>query len=70
MHKNFLSSDLKLLILLNIFKSTVNVSLTDILIYDNSYSDSDYIDDSLFSEADFINRQELKESAILLRTRV
>ena len=69
MHENSLLLDLKLLKLLNKFESTVNVSLTDILIYNNFNSNSDYINNSLLLEVDFINKQELKELTILLRTR-
>ena len=43
--------------------------LIDILIYDNSDSDFNYINNSLLLEVDFINRQELNQLAILLRIR-
>ena len=62
--------DSELLILLDKIKSLIILlSLIDMLMYDNSDSDSDYIDDNLILDTDFITEQELKKSAILLRTR-
>ena len=71
MYKNLILLDSELLILLDKLKSLIILlSLTDILIYDNSDSNSNYIDDNLVLDTDFIIRQELKKSVILLRTRV
>ena len=69
MHENLMLLDSELLILLDESESIDNASLTDMLICDNSNSDSDYKDD-LVLEIDSVNRQELKESAILLRIRI
>ena len=63
--------DLELLILLDKSKSwIISLSLINILMCNNSDSDSDYIDDNLVSDADFVIRQELKKSVVLLRTRI
>ena len=71
MYNNLILLDLKFLILLNKSKSLIILlSLIDILIHDNSNSDSDYINNNLILDIDFIIRQELKKSVILLRTRV
>ena len=70
MHKNLILLDLELLILLDKFKSLIILlSLTDMLIYDNFNSDSDYIDNNLISDTGSAIRQELKKLTILLRTR-
>ena len=70
MHENLILLDLELLILLDKSKLLIILlSLIDVLIYNDSDSDSDYIDNNLVSDADFIIRQELKKSAIILRTR-
>ena len=70
MHENSLLLDLELLILFNKSKSTVNISLINILMHDYSNFNSNYIDNDLLSEADSTNKQELKELTILLKTRV
>ena len=71
MHKNLILLDLELLILLDKSKLLIILlSLINILIYNNSNSDSDYIDDNLILDTDSIIRQELKKLAILLRTRI
>ena len=56
MYKNFLLLNLKSLILLNKLKSIVNILSTNILIYDNFNSNSNYINNSLLLEIDFVNR--------------
>ena len=71
MHRNFIILDSELLILLDKFKLLIIVlSFTNVLIYDNSNSDSNYKDKNQVIKADFITRQELKDIAILLRTRI
>ena len=42
----------------------------DVLICENFNSNSDYIDINIVLNADFVIRQDLKKSVILLRTRV
>ena len=69
-YENLLLLDLKLLLILDKSKSIVNISLTNVLICNNSNFDSNFINNSLLLEVDFVNRQELKELTILLRTRV
>ena len=70
MHKNLLLLDLELEILLDKFELLIiSSSLTNVLIHDNSNSDSDHIDDNLVSDIDFVIRQKLKKLVILLRTR-
>ena len=57
MHKNLILLDLELLILLD--KSElliISLSLINMLIYNNSDSDSDYIDNNSVSDADSIIR--------------
>ena len=57
MHKNLILLDLKLLILLNKLKlSIILLSLIDMLIHDNSDSNSNYIDNNLVLDANFIIR--------------
>ena len=70
MHKNLIILDLELLILLDKLKLLViSLSLIDMLIYNNSDSNSNYINNNLVLNAGSIIRQELKKSAILLRIR-
>ena len=71
MHENLIILDLELLMLLDKFKLLIILLfLINMLIYDNSDSNSDYIDNNLILDINFVIRQELKKSAILLRTRI
>ena len=57
MHKNFIILDLKLLILLDKLKLLIiSSSLINVLMHDNSNSDSNYIDDNSVLDIDFIIR--------------
>ena len=70
MHKNLILLDLKLLTILNKLKSLIILLfLTDILIHNNSNSDSNYIDNNLILDIDSVIRQELKNLTILSRIR-
>ena len=69
-HKNLILLDLKLLILLDKSKLLIILlSLTNILICDDLNLNSNYIDNNLISDTDFVIRQELKKLAILSRIR-
>ena len=70
MYKNLITLDLELSILLNKSESLIILlSLIDILIHDNSDSDSDYKDNNLVLDINSTIRQELKKSTILSRIR-
>ena len=57
MHKNLILLDLKSLILLEKFKLLIILlSLTDILMYNDSNFNSNYIDDNLILDADSVIR--------------
>ena len=57
MHEDFISLDSELLISLNKFKLLIILlSLIDILIYNDFNSDSDYIDNNLVLDTDFVIR--------------
>ena len=56
MHENSLLLDLKLLMLLYKSKSIVKISLINILIYNNHNFNSNYINNSLLLEVEFIDR--------------
>ena len=69
-YKNFIILDLELSILLDKSKLLILLlSLINILIYNDFDSNSDYIDNNLVLDVDFVIRQELEKLAILLRTR-